>query len=126
MSMLRISPTFEPETGTVRFLPAVRATADDGDATVSYGADFSTAGVVVHANLQADDGERKVVDGVDHYVTPTVGVCLMDDPSSLNGGLGVRRGDAFWWSSDPTRLMVARSDANKQGSVWRVRCEFSQ
>jgi hypothetical protein len=126
MAMLPFSPTFASG-GVVRFLPANTVISPSGGASLSYPAEpYSAAGVVVPANVQPYQVERVVSDGIVRYTTDLI-ICLLADPSSLNGGLGVRRGDAFWWSLDTTgRLHVVQGDGDLLRTVWRYRCLASE
>lgn len=81
-------------------------------------------GPVVRASVQPGTDSRKDEDGIIRYFNYFT-VNLLDDPSALNGGKGVKRGDAFLWSGDP-RLLIAQVDAVKIGSVWPVRCLANQ
>ena len=77
-------------------------------------------GTVVRASVQPGVMEGEDRDGILRF-NSYFQIDLLDDPSALNGGKGVKRGDAFRWSRD-ARLLVAQDDAVRVGSVWAVRC----
>ena len=77
------------------------------------------------ASVQFDTAARSVPDGEDRYVTKAT-VYLLNDPSALNSGNGVRRDDAFAWDQDGNRVLVAQGDPVLVGSTWRVECLVSQ
>lgn len=108
--------------GVTKFIPELVATGKEGGVTATY-ADPSV-GVVVSASVQPGQMVKTDEDGVVRFYSYFT-VNLLTDPSALNGGKGVRRGDAFWWDRDG-RLLIAQDDAVKIGSVWPVRCLANQ
>lgn len=104
------------DNGTTTYFPEAVTVSTTG----AVGAGYPGSGTVVRASVQPDTFRKVDEQGIVRFYG---GFCvnLLDDPATLNGGKGCKRGDGFLWSGDP-RLLVAQDDAVKVGSVWPVRC----
>lgn len=120
--MIRFSDTF-CEPGLV-FRPVTETVSASG--VVKLAVTPAASGVPVAGNQQSQPGVDKTTtkEGDEIYSSRII-ICLLDDPSALNGGKGVRRGDAFSWPADG-RTAVAQGDANRVRSLWRVECLVTQ
>lgn len=105
--------------GTVTHLPLNPGLSPASGPTVAYPA--VSAGTVVRASVQPRQVLLSIEDGVRRYSTEYV-VTLLDDPSTLNGGIGCRRDDAFHWTENSGRYLVAIGDPDRLRTAWRVRC----
>lgn len=101
------------------FVPAVTTISPEGFPVVTY----PGPGTTIHASIQPRQMAR--LDESGRVVSATrYEVFLRSNPSSLNGGEGIRQNDSIVWNG--LTLVAAADVANEcppgQLPVWRVEC----